>query len=278
MRRLGSRCDPCLAARGAIATIMSRFVNLEFGSESDDRSQNESELKDERHYFADAMRAFEEGQFEQALRAFAKVLEFNPQNARAWSGQVRMLIELGEFHEAKVWADKALERFPRDSELLAAKAVALGRAGDLKAALAFSDASIEEHGDTPYIWLARGDVLMARNEKRADYCFEKAHLLAPHDWFIHWLASRIRFYYEKFALALKLVQQALTFDATQAVVWLQLGKCQQALGMIAPAEMSFQQALQLDSRCREAEHALAAVQHVGWFGSLRAKLNGLFSR
>jgi len=257
---------------------MSRFVNLEFGSDSEDRSQNESELKDESHYFAEAMRAFQDGRFEEALRAFAKVLEFNPRNPKAWSGQVRMLIELGEFHEAKVWADKALERFPRDSELLAAKAVALGRAGDLKAALAFSDASIEEHGDTPYIWLARGDVLMARNEKRADYCFEKAHLLAPQDWFIHWLASRIRLYYEKFALALKLAQQALTFDAARSVVWLQIGKCQQALGMIAPAEMSFQQALELDNRCREAEQALAELQHVGWFGSLRAKLNGLFYR
>jgi len=257
---------------------MSRFINLEFGNQSEDHSSHESELKDEQHYLAAARRAFEEGQFEKGLRAFAKVLEFNPQNAAAWSGQVRMLIELGEFREAKVWADKALERFPRDAELLAAKAVALGRIGDLKAALAFSDASIEERGDTPYIWLARGDVLMARNEKRADYCFDKALLLAPHDWFIHWLAARIRFFYEKCALALKLAQQALALDATRCVVWLQIGRCQQALGMIAPAEISFQQALQLDSRCRDAEHALADLKAVGWFASLRAKLNGLFSR
>jgi tetratricopeptide (TPR) repeat protein len=257
---------------------MSRFGNLEFGSESEDRSQNQSELKDEPYYFATAMRAFEDGQFEQALRSFAKVLEFNPQNTKAWSGQVRMLIELGEFHEAKVWADKALESFPRDAELLAAKAVALGRSGDLKAALAFSDASIEERGDTPYIWLARGDVLMARNEKRADYCFEKAHLLGPQDWFIHWLAARIRFFYKKFALALKLIQQALAFDSARAVIWLQLGKCQQALGMNAPAEMSFQQALELDGNCRDAERALAELQNAGWFGSVRAKLSGLFSR
>jgi tetratricopeptide (TPR) repeat protein len=257
---------------------MSRFGNLEFGSEFEERSGHESELKDESHYLADAKRAHEEGQFEKGLRTFAKVLEFNPQNPAAWSGQVRMLIELGEFREAKVWADKALERFPRDPELLAAKAVALGRIGDLKAALVFSDASIEERGDTAYIWLARGDVLMARKEKRADYCFDKALLLAPQDWFVHWLAARIRFFYEKFALALKLAQTALTFDSARSVVWLQIGQCQRALGMIAPAEISFQQALQLDSRCREAELALADLKGVSWFGSLRAKLNGLFSR
>src|SRR3989449_10002154 len=101
-----------------------------------------------------------------------------------------MLIELGEFREAKLWADKALERFPHEPELLAAKAVALGRSGDLQGALAFSDSSIEERGDTPYVWLARGDVMLARKEQRADYCFEKALLLAPRDWFIGWLAAR----------------------------------------------------------------------------------------
>lgn len=257
---------------------MSRFENLEFGGESEERLNSQGELKDEAFYFAEAMRAFEGANFEHALRSFAKVLEFNPQSVAAWTGQVRMLIELGEFREAKMWADKALEKYPRDAELLAAKAVALGRTGDLKAALAFSDASIEERGDTPYIWLARGDVLMARNEKRADYCFEKAHLLAPQDWFVHWLASRIRFFYQKFALAVKLAQQALALDSAQASVWLQLGRCQEALGMIGLAQSSYDQALQLNPNCGEARKALAGLKPVGWLASFRAQLNGLFSR
>src|SRR5213078_3430249 len=108
------------------------------------------------------------------------------QNAAAWTCQVRMLIELGEFREARLWADKALERFPHEPDLLAAKAVALARSGDLQGALSFSDAAIEERGDTPYVWLARADVLLARHEPRADYCLEKALRLAPGDWFIGW--------------------------------------------------------------------------------------------
>jgi tetratricopeptide (TPR) repeat protein len=257
---------------------MSRFENLEFGGESEEHLNQPSELKDEAFYFAEATRAFKEANFEHALRSFAKVLEFNPQSVAAWTGQVRMLIELGEYREAKMWADKALEKYPRDAELLAAKAVALGRTGDLKAALAFSDASIEERGDTPYIWLARGDVLMARNEKRADYCFEKAHLLAPQDWFVHWLASRIRFFYEKFALALKLAQQALTLDSAQSSVWLQLGQCQEALGMVGLAQSSYDHALQLNPHCSAARKGLAGLKPVGWLASFRAQLNGLFSR
>src|SRR6266542_7118158 len=163
---------------------MSRFVNLEFGDEHEDHSHDHQKglVKGEAHYLAEATAAFENGEFEPALRRYSKVLEFNPQNAAAWTGQVRMLIELGEYGEAKLWADKALEKFPHEPELLAAKAVALGRSGDLQGALVFSDASIEERGDTPYVWLARGDVLLAREEARADYCFDKALLLAPHDW------------------------------------------------------------------------------------------------
>src|SRR5882762_2599726 len=147
---------------------MSRFVNLELGGESENHSNRTKPLlKDEAFYCAEAQSAFENGQFEAALRLYSKGLELNPNNAAAWTGQVRMLIELGEFSEAKLWADKALEKFPHEPELLAAKAVALGRAGDLQGALSFSDASMEERGDTPYLWLARGDVLLTRKESRA---------------------------------------------------------------------------------------------------------------
>src|SRR5436190_3412982 len=140
---------------------MSRFNNLEFGGEFEEQLPVQAPAeKGEVYYLNEACLAFENGYFERALRLYSKVLEFNPKNIAAWAGQVRMLIELGEFPEAKLWADKALEKFSNEPELLAAKAVALARLGDLKAAIAFSDAAFEEHGETPYVWLARGDVLL----------------------------------------------------------------------------------------------------------------------
>ncbi len=256
---------------------MSRFVNLEFNREHEGESQREV-VKDEAYYFADARAAFEQAQFEQALRSYSKVLEFNVQNPAAWAGQVRALIELGEYHEAKVWADKALERFPNDSELLAAKAVALGRSGDLDGALAFSDAAIEERGDTPYIWLARGDVMLAREEKRADYCFEKALALAPKDWFITWLAARIRFFYDQFAHALKLVQQALEWNPGQSTLWLLAGLCQKQLGLVSAAKLSLAQAQQLNPCSQETEAALLELSAIGFGARLRGAWRRLFTR
>jgi tetratricopeptide (TPR) repeat protein len=259
---------------------MSRFVNLELGNESEDPSQRQPKapVKDEAYYFSEARTAFENGEFEQALRLYARVLEYNTQNAAAWTGQVRMLIELGEFREAKLWADKALERFPSEPELLAAKAVALGRSGDLQGALAFSDSAIEEHGDTPYVWLARGDVMLAREEHRADYCFEKALLLAPRDWFVAWLAARIRFYHRQFVLALKLLQQAIELNTGHFRLWLELGQCQQALDLIGPAKNSFRQAQLLNPHHREAGLGLIQLSGTGWAARLHGWWRQHFNR
>ena len=244
---------------------MSRFGNLEFDDQHGGRSHSDSQspIKGETQYIGEAVGAFENGHFESALRFYSKVLEFNPQNATAWTGQVRALIEMGEFQEAKLWADKALEKFPQEPELLAAKAVALGRSGDLQGALAFSDASIPERGDTPYIWLARGDVLLARRESRSDYCFEKALAMSPKDWFVTWLATRIRFYYGQFALALKLAQQAVELNASHFLLWLELGRCQRALGLVGAARTSYVQADQLEPHNAEVQKAIRQLADVG---------------
>lgn len=253
---------------------MSRFSNLEFGGEFEDPVQAPGGLKGEAHYLAQARAAFENGEFETGLRLYSKVLEFNALNVAAWAGQVRMLIELGEFREAKLWADKALERFPHEPELLAAKAVALARTGDLEGALTFSDASIEERGDTPYVWLARGDVLLARKEARADYCFDKALLLAPRDWFTSWLAFRIRYYYQQFVLGLKLIQQAVEMNATHFLLWIELGQCQRALGLIGPARSSYAQAQQLNPQSRAVKAAMTELTTSG----LAQRLRGMWRR
>jgi tetratricopeptide (TPR) repeat protein len=244
---------------------MSRFINLEFGGETEDQSQGETPglAKDELFYLHEAQTAFERADFEKALRHYGKVLEFNPQNASAWTAQVRMLVELGQFSEANAWADKALESFSREPELLAAKAVALARNGDLKGALVFSDVSIEEQSGTPHVWLARGDVLLARKEPRADYCFEKALRLAAGNWSVLWQAARIRIYHGQFALALQLAQQAVGRDAGHFVLWLEQGRCQESLGLVDAAQDSFARALELDPSCHAAAEALTRLRSHG---------------
>ncbi|HNQ89465.1 MAG TPA: tetratricopeptide repeat protein [Verrucomicrobiota bacterium] len=232
---------------------MSRFGNLEFNGQHAAETRQSETLSDEARCLREADVLFRRGDFEQALRQFARAMECNPSNPACWVGQVRMLVELDEVEEANQWADKALDRFPRDPEVLAAKAVALARRGDSRAALAFSDAAIEEHNQNPYVWLSRGDVLLARAEKRAEYCFAKALGAAAGDWLWAWLAARVHYVHHKFSLALKLATQALALDSSQAVVWYQIGRCQLALGLEAAADESFRQGRELDPQCPEAD-------------------------
>jgi tetratricopeptide (TPR) repeat protein len=254
---------------------MSRFGHLEF-NDPPARARQRAAQADEAHCLAEAQAAFEEAEFEQALRLYARALEFNPSSAAAWLGQVRSLIELGEFDDARLWADKALEILPAEPELLAAKAVALGRAGELDGALAFSDAAVEEGRERPYVWLARGDVFLARADRQSDYCIAKALALAARDWFLHWMAARILAFYRKFALALKHAQQALALDGARGAVWLQLGLCQQGLGLRGPARQSLEQARQLMPRNEEARRALIEVANRGLWPGLLARLRHCF--
>ena len=253
---------------------MSRFSNLEFGQDSDSDARSRQSGGDATRCLGEAQEAFEQADFERALRLYAKAVEFAPLVIEPWSGQVRALIELGRHDEARRWADQALERFARAPELLAAKAVALGRGGDLEGAISFSDASIEEHGHSPYIWLARGDVLLARSEKRADYCFDKALGLAPGSWLVAWLAARVRAFHRQFALALKLVERAIESRVDHAALWLMAGTCQRELGLIGAAKTSMQQALELKPGFPEAARALDELAHAGW----GARMSGWWRR
>ncbi|GAA5130696.1 tetratricopeptide repeat protein [Luteolibacter yonseiensis] len=241
---------------------MSRFSKLEFEYVSPGRLETaaESTVPDEGFHLREAAAAFENGDFEEALRAYAKVLEHNPRNPVPWTGQVRMLIELGEFREAKLWADKALEMFPHEPELLAAKAVALARLGDFKAAMAYSDASFGERGDSAYLWVARADVLLAQRQPKADYCIERAIILDPANWLVHWLISRVNSYYGRFAHALASAQKALALDVSRAQVWLQTALCQQELGLLDAAFESNTHALRLNPTDPRAREMMASLE------------------
>lgn len=232
---------------------MSRFSNLEFGDhEADLRAQPAHATADEEtRRLAEADQWFRRGYFESALRHFARVLETNPLSPPAWAGQVRLLLELGDPAEANAWADRALERLPEAPELLALKAVALARTGDTGAALAFSDAAVRDAEVPPAVWLARGEVLLVRRDPRAEYGFAKALTAAPGDWFWPWLASRACLFHRQFARALKLARQALSLGETATVLWLQLARCQWALGLTAEAGHALAQAEQLDAACPE---------------------------
>jgi tetratricopeptide (TPR) repeat protein len=256
---------------------MSRFKNLELG-------QNQAPAKTGVPVPSAALclhaaeRAFMQGDFEAALRSYGRALEFQPDDPAAWLGQVRMFIELDDLPQAKSLADTALQRFPDHPELLAARAVTLARERQTEAALAFSDAAIEAAPQAPYVWLSRGDILLASGGPQSEFCFRQAIQLHGGTWLGYWLSSRVHHFHRKFTLALNYAQQALALDAAQSAVWLQLGRCQEALGLDLPAQNSFAQAFQLNPASLAAQLAQAAPGAGGFTSRLVRLARRLFHR
>jgi Flp pilus assembly protein TadD len=65
------------------------------------------------------------GKYDEAIQAFDKALELDPQNAEAWSEKGYALGELGKYDEAIQALDKAIELDPQNAEAWSEKGVVL---------------------------------------------------------------------------------------------------------------------------------------------------------
>lgn len=253
---------------------MSRFSNLELDGfrEGDSESRIRGELdRDEHYYLQRAGEAYRQARFDLALRLYSRTLEFNPNLIEGWIGQVRMLIELGELSEAALWASKALEVFRDEALVLAALAHAHVRLGHTDQAMGYSDAAVHRPAEFEYVWLVRGEVLLAQGRgglRNADYCFVRALGIGGGDWFLRLLVSRVYFYYKRFAEALDYCNEALEASARNAFAWTVRGQCMAGLGMHRGATRAFEQAVKLDPAFTMARDEKIALSRKGlsWKG------------
>jgi hypothetical protein len=77
---------------------------------------------------------------------------------------------------------------------------------------------------------------------------------------------------------MRLLQYAIEQKADHFVLWLELGQCQQALGLLTPARNSFGIARQLNPSCTEISMKLASLSNVGMAARFRDWLRRSFSR
>jgi len=256
---------------------MSRFSHLEFEEKGTPKAQGPQgePVRDERFFHERAKAAWLAGDFEEALRNYSRALEKNSAFYDGWFGQVRMLIELGEYQESSLWADKALELFPEHPELLAAKAVACARDADIDKAQAFSDNAISKRGATPYVWLARAEVLLLRRSNMAETCIRNAISLAntaaP---IVRFEAGRLLLNSRSYLSAMEYLRPAVKEMPKSALVWYEFGRCQAALGF-PEAEVAFGQSLKLQPGWAEAQAALSQFKERGLMGRIRAAFRRL---
>ncbi len=253
-----------------------RFQRLELDPPRESVETREGiPARDHRFHLDRARNNHRAGRFEQALQDYTRCLEHERTVIPAWVGQVRMLVELGEHAEARLWSDKALELFRDNPELLAAKAQACARLGDLETAFQCSDAALHAPKTSAWRWISRGEVVLASSRadeatfRRAAVCFRKALAEEGTDWFDRLTIGRILVYHHRLSDALPFLRKAARDAGESSFAWLELGRCQEALGMKAEARTSYTECLALQGHRDEARAALEGLERKGILDRLR---------
>lgn len=254
---------------------MSRFSSLELDESAPTPVNVQQPVgdkpRDGEFYLDLAKESFWGCDYEKALENYSKVLSFDSVNVSAWLGQVRCLMNLNEFKEASLWTDKAMEVIGEIPELLAIKATAFCRMGDFSRAFGLSDVSLEKKGSTPLVWICRGEVLLQRDSKNAEFCFQKA-LSNGESWEIRLEIARVYLFYNKNVKAFEHLRAAMESHPSQPAVWYELGKCHLNLGEKGKSVEAFQRALELNSNFKAASNALGTAKRTGFLSSLTRKL------
>ncbi len=256
---------------------MKRFEGLEFDGPDPGAPNSplpEGDQDHDEHYWlkrADSERR--DGFFENALRYYSRTLEVNKAMVEAWIGQVQMLVALGEYPEAELWARKVLELFRNHGDLVAGRAHAVARMGNLSEALPLSDTSFKQEGQSPYRWMVRGEIMVARGQDVDQHCFDKATQLDA-DWLTALEIAQMYRFRRKFTKAALLRDRpwsvppiARTAGSFKAVAKWNSASC-------AAARRSFLQCLELKPGHLDARAQLNALDAEGW--SIRGRLKRFF--
>ncbi|OGL47334.1 MAG: hypothetical protein A2161_02960 [Candidatus Schekmanbacteria bacterium RBG_13_48_7] len=253
---------------------MSRFEWLEVPGKKKDSIEDETVRKefDVEYYLKLADENYHEGQYEKSLRYYSKALNHDHKLEKPWIGQLFCLIDLGEYNESITWADKALEVFPGSHAILASKALAWGRLGYLEKAKAFSDVSLKAGGESSFVWWVRGDILMAENERNAEFCFNKAMELETNNWELLIRIGKTFLSVDKPLRAREYFLHARTIRNDIPLIWYWLGISYRQAKIYKEAEECFKRAVELNPHHPEFKKILSDIKRVNPFLKLIFRL------
>ena len=256
---------------------MSRFDHLELGDvPSSEPDEPESGVVDQNYYTEKADAAFLEGNFERALAFYSRSLQYDINLEESWVQQIRCLVELRELQEAVIWSERALTRFPNSAEVLAVRGVAECRMSNIQAALRFADAALATKKITPYLWIARGEILISSNAANARACFLKAVEMVPGDIKIYAGIGRAYLVHGCNPEAAEYLQKAVRVDPHSYICWYWLGKCIEAMGDMKEAQNCYGRAIAANPAFGRARDALHAVSRRGIGAKISGKLRRIF--
>jgi len=99
------------------------------------------------------------GFYADGLNNYARALYLDDRQIAAWTGQVRILVDVGRYDAAVCWAEKGLDRFPDSTLLKCARAFALAYGSKITEAKQAINVPLDKD-DSSLTWLFRGEVFL----------------------------------------------------------------------------------------------------------------------
>lgn len=247
---------------------MGRFENLEISIKQKPKPEEIKQGFDDAYYLKLARESYLNGDFELSLRYYSRALSYKIDIPEAWIGQVLCLINMGEFDEAIVWDDKACEVIGTNADLIALKAMAIGRKGEIERALGYSEQAIKKGSTSPLPWLSRGDIIIAKDSKKAEFCFNKALECDNKNplVYIHIAISFLSV--NEPASALKYLKNALELCPKSPFINFLIGKSYQTMGRIKKAKQYYHQALKLKPDYQDCIESFRQIENQNIFSKI----------
>jgi tetratricopeptide (TPR) repeat protein len=119
--------------------------------------------------------------YNEAMKAYDKAIELNPQKLDAWFYKGVIFHNIGKYTKAVQSYDKALEINPRDHNVLTNKGWSLYQSGYKSRAIKCFDRSIDVRHNSALAWKYRGVAILSQDKYEALHHFEKATKLDKND-------------------------------------------------------------------------------------------------
>lgn len=251
---------------------MGRFSKLEpekLKSMEKDFYSEEEESYDAHQCFIKGDEEYFVGNFEKSIKYYSKSLQLENSRIDAWIGQINALIAIRQYKEADLWAGQGLMLFPENADLIALRGVTYALKGFLKRAIGSSDFSLNK-GNSPTVWISRGEILLIAQNKNSFFCFEKAmELGGSNDWKIPMQIGMIFHRHRMYSSALKYLTKAGSFNSTNFYLWYLIARCNYHLDFKEKANAAVKRAIEINPNFSLSKNTLKEINRFSLFRQIK---------
>ena len=188
-----------------------------------------------------------------ALNAYEKLVKMHPEKSEVWYNRGNVLVKLKRYSEALESYDRALEIQPNDDEAWHNRGVLLRKFKRYGEALASYERALEIQPNKYETWHNRGNVLgKLKRYEEAIVSYDRAITIDAGKREV-WLNRAVALCkLKRYEQAIASFEQAIGLDPTSAELWSMRGSLLQQLGQYSEAMDSFENAIQYKPNCYEA--------------------------